>query len=59
MEKFEGKSILKEITIGKTRYYSKEKQVVQRNRVDDTAAELQRSASRQFRRPKIRYPASR
>lgn len=42
MEKFEGTSILKEIAIGKIHYYSKEKQVVQRNRVDDTEAELRR-----------------
>ena len=42
MEKFEGTSILKEIAIGKIHYYSKEKQVVQRNRVDDIEAELQR-----------------
>ena len=42
MEKFEGASILKEIAIGKIHYYSKEKQVVQRNRVDDTEAELRR-----------------
>lgn len=42
MEKFEGTSILEEIAIGKIHYYSKEKQVVQRNRVDDIEAELQR-----------------
>lgn len=42
MEKFEGTSILKEIAIGKIHYYSKEKQVVQRNHVDDTEAELRR-----------------
>lgn len=42
MEKFEGTSILKEIAIGKIHYYSKEKQVVQRNRVDDIEAELRR-----------------
>ena len=42
MEKFEGTSILEEIAIGKIHYYSKEKQVVQRNRVDDTEAELRR-----------------
>ncbi len=42
MEKFAGKSILKEIAIGKIHYYSKEKQVVQRNRIDDTDAEFQR-----------------
>ena len=42
MEKFEGTSILEEIAIGKIHYYSKEKQVVQRNHVDDTEAELRR-----------------
>ncbi|MBS4969119.1 MAG: phosphoenolpyruvate--protein phosphotransferase [Lachnospiraceae bacterium] len=42
MEKFEGTSILEEIAIGKIHYYSKEKQVVQRNRVDDIESELQR-----------------
>lgn len=42
MEKFEGTSILEEIAIGKIHYYSKEKQVVQRNCVDDIEAELQR-----------------
>lgn len=42
MKKFEGTSILEEIAIGKIHYYSKEKQVVQRNRVDDIEAELQR-----------------
>lgn len=42
MEKFEGKSILKGVAIGKIHYYSKGEQVVQRVRVEDTAAELQR-----------------
>lgn len=42
MEKFEGTSILEEIAIGKIHYYSKEKQVVQRNHVDNTEAELRR-----------------
>ncbi len=42
MEKFEGKSILKGVAIGKIHYYSKGEQVVQRVSVEDTAAELQR-----------------
>lgn len=42
MEKFEGKSILKGVAIGKIHYYSKGEQVVQRVSVEDTEAELQR-----------------
>ena len=42
MEKFEGKSILKGVAIGKIHYYSKGEQVVQRVSVEDTVAELQR-----------------
>ncbi len=42
MEKFEGKSILKGVAIGKIHYYSKGEQVVQRVSVEDTGAELQR-----------------
>ena len=42
MEKFEGKSILKGVAIGKIHYYSKGEQVVQRVSGEDTEAELQR-----------------
>ena len=42
MEKYTGKSILKEIAIGKILFYSKDEQVVQRKSITDTAAELAR-----------------
>lgn len=42
MQKYTGKSILKEIAIGKILFYSKDEQVVQRKSITDTAAELAR-----------------
>lgn len=42
MKIYQGKSILKGITIGKILYYSKEEQMVQRRSITDTEAEWKR-----------------
>ena len=42
MEKYTGKSILKEIAIGKMLFYSKDKEVVKRKSITDTTDELAR-----------------